>query len=293
MRHLFLQRGLALVAALDLARDEPELRRVADVGDDHLARAARDEAAGIDGIDPLGDGRFGREDGGGVLFDGRRFAGEGGFVAHQRHAFKQPAVRGDLVARFEIDDVPHGQLLLGNELHDAAAHHLDLDALFDLVQLVERLGAAALHHDGQNDRYGDGDEDADALRPVEMPALRGADGVDRDRDQPREEEQDEHGLGGSLPDAPQQRLAPRARELVAAVARDVFPHLFVGQAAVRVRLQCGQRLLRRFVKKSHACTPPVSVCRGEKRRMRSAHTAYSTKNRSGKYAAARPDGALP
>ena len=55
----------------DLAGDEAELRRVADVGDHHLARAARDEAARIDHVHTARrTGGIRREQGGGVLFDG-------------------------------------------------------------------------------------------------------------------------------------------------------------------------------------------------------------------------------
>ena len=249
--HLLLQGSLPLAAALNFARDQPELRKVADVRHDHLARTACDEAAGIHHIDPLGDGRAFGKDGVRILFDGCRFAREGRFVAHQRNALDEPAVGSDLVARFEEHDVAHDQLLLRNVLHHAVPHDLDLDALFDLVQFVERLGAAPLHDDREHDRNEYGDEDARAFRPVEVFALRYVDDVHGNGDRPRTEEQDEHRLGSRFPDTAKKRFPPRFCELVSAVPFAVFFDLMFRQTLMRVCLQTFENLLRRLVVRLH------------------------------------------
>lgn len=184
------------------------------------------------------------EHGGGVLFHRRRFAGERRFVAHERGAFDQPPVRRDLVARFEVHDVADDEFLLRDVLHDAVAHDFDLDALFDLVQLVERLRAAPFHDDGEYHRDEHGDEDARAFRPVERrnPFLYGVDHVHGDGDRPGAEQEDEHGLGQRLPDPPQEALALRAGKLVPAVLFGVLLHLRGRQPRRPVRIEAGERL---------------------------------------------------
>ena len=227
-RHFFLQGRLTALIRLDLARDQPELGIVAHVRDDHFTRAARDETARIEHIYPLRNGYVFRfEYRVRVLFHGHALARERGFVAQKGFAFQKPAVRGDLVARFHIDDIAGDDLLLWNVLYHAAAHYFDLDALFDLVEFRERLGAAAFHDHGQNDGHGDRKDDADDLEKIARSGvLHFAHDVHRHGDDPGEDEQDEHGLGRRLEDAAEKRFGLGTGKFVRAVSFGVALYLF-------------------------------------------------------------------
>ena len=257
LAHLLLQGRLPVSAALNLARDQPEFGIVAHARYDHFARAARDEAAGKDHVRPLGDGDVARKPGGGVLFHRHTFAREGRFVACERNALDEPAVGDHFVARFKVHDIARDEFALRYVLHDAVAHDLDLDALFDLVQLLERLGAFAFHDDGEHHGYGDGDEYADTFDEVAVARLYLFDDIHRDGDDPCEKEKDEHGLGGSFPNAPQERLLFGFGKHVPAVLFRVFLHLPRSKAGVRIRTQLFYDLFRALLVKLQTCNLPM------------------------------------
>ena len=255
--HLLLQRGLPLAAALYLARDEPELGIVAYARYDHLARAARDETAGKDHVRPLGDGYIPGKLRGGVLFHRHALAREGRFVAREGYAFNEPAVGDDFISRFKVYDIAGDELALRYVLHDAVAHDLDLDALFDLVQLLERLCAFALHDDGEHDGNGDGDEYADAFDKVAVARLHLFDDVHRNGNDPCKKEEHQHGLGGGFPDSSEKGFLFCFGKNVPAVLFRVFLHLTRRKARVRVRTEFFYDLFRALFVKLQTDNLPI------------------------------------
>lgn len=115
---VFLQRGLFFFVVFEEAGDRADLGVHAS-GDDDAATAAVSDGGTHEGhAAPLGEGGFGRQ-GGRVLVDRHRFAGERGFFDFEVDGFDEPEVGRHEVAGFEEDDVA-GNELAGGYRYDSA-----------------------------------------------------------------------------------------------------------------------------------------------------------------------------
>ena len=87
---------------------------------------------------------------------GQRFARDGGVIDSHAKRLDQPAVRGDVIARLQVDDIPWHQFLRRHPADLALAQYLGLlrqqfaqrrERLFDAILLPEREQSAYQDHD--------------------------------------------------------------------------------------------------------------------------------------------------
>ena len=128
--------------------------------DDARASAVRDRASGIRHIRAVAERRVGGDGLFRVFFRGYGLAGERRLLYLERRGGKQPDVRGDDVAGFQLDDVARYYLLAGEMFPLAVAQHFgeSLVHVFQGFHCVFRL--VLLHH--AYDGVEDDDEQNDA-----------------------------------------------------------------------------------------------------------------------------------
>ena len=145
---LLLQRGLRLLA-LEASLDDAPLRVAADGGDEHVAGALGDVAAGEhEGVRASGTGVVALEDTVYLSSEGRLVLDDSAGVAQQ-----QDAVGRDLVSRLEEDDVADDYVAGGQLVSVTVAEYLDvLGVGGDVLEVPGGIGGLGLGGERRKER---------------------------------------------------------------------------------------------------------------------------------------------
>ena len=230
----FLKRSGGLFDGGKFLGDLAELGIIANAGDQHSACAAGYEAAGVEHAGPLCDGCVflaGEVCG---FFHREALAGEGGFVGGQVVACQQSAVGHDLVARFDEQDVADNDVFLGDQLRFTVPQDFDESVFVDLAESFKSFCALAFCHDGDCHRQEDCREDPGAFEEVVLAAGEVAGDVDRQGDDGRKDQHQEHRFRRCVPDPSGHGFAAGAEEGVGAVLFARRLDLRLVKAALRV-----------------------------------------------------------
>ncbi len=201
---------------------------------DHEREAAslRNDGAHVAHVATVAERQVIARESGGLLLHGFGFARQRGFLNAEIDRFEQAHVRGQDVARLELEDVAWDEISRGegNQLPVAD------DAHFGHGKFLQRgdglFGAIFLHESEDRIQQDDGSDGDGVLRVAEQASH------DRGRD-----EDENHRGGDLLPEDFQRGASAFFDEFVAAILNEALLRLVLHQAFFLVRAQIGQGFL--------------------------------------------------